>query len=378
MPYRRPGGNEKFTQEQVSSFKEEVLCETVSLSFEDELEKKNVKVLTSYPAPVYKDLPIVSETYPVVYRPQQPQHEPFRSPGFHSLDPCEPLTQNAEVRKSKIHSAIIHITESMQADYMLHSLREKQISEDLQCSRPYLESRFRVKKMGAYRVNLRMLSADGNVVMSTDLGRLPMRKHSDVSILEPATKSPLIPLVMPRKKELSSTCVGPVINGKIPKQTCDPGTIFSAFSKPLHGNPRRRLSSRCHTSAPQTQESTASYPRNKTDFILVSKPVKYTQNGLKGIITKEHTSKKDCSKEPTELCENCVTQTAVCETSGADGMTFFTPTSDVDHRIQDCTCFTPETGAVVTDPTGKEDISKLTYSLHGPQPIIIPTVESMN
>ncbi|KAG9277276.1 hypothetical protein AMEX_G7272 [Astyanax mexicanus] len=371
MSKQRVEENKEFAQEQVSSFEEETLREPVSLSFEDELKRKSVKMLTPYPASVYKALPIVSETYPVVYRAQQPQHEPFKSPGFHSLDPSEPLTQDAEVRQSKVYPAIFHITESMQTDYMLRNLRGKHISEDLQCSRPDLESPLSVKRAGAYHLNLCMLSADGNVVKSSNLGRLPIHKYTSVS--KPIGKSTQSPLIVPKKKELLSTCVGPVINGKNPKITHDPRTIFSAYSKPLHDSPRRSLSSRCNTSATQSQRPIASNPRNKTDFVIISKPVKYSQNKLKDF-TKEHTSKENFSKEPTELYENPVSQSGVCE---AHEMSSFSQTSDEDHRLQDSTSQKNE--AVVTDHTDNEAFNKLSYSLQSSKTIIkIPTAENVD
>ncbi|XP_036425554.1 uncharacterized protein LOC118807624 [Colossoma macropomum] len=360
----------EFTQEQLSPFEEEVLDEPVPLSFEDELERKNVKVLTPCPASVYKALPIVSETYPVVYRPHQQHHEPFSSPGFHCLDPAEPLTQDTAVRKSKVHSTIIHITESLQADYMIRSLRERQ------CSRSYSKSGLKATRMGAYHVNLRMLSADGNVVKSPDLSRLPLHNHKDMSLSVSTNKSPLIPLVMPRRKGLSSTCVGPVVNGKNPNQTYNTEGIPSTCSKLLCGTSMRRFSSRCYTSAPQTQQSKASNPKNKMDFLLISKPVTYSPNGMKGIITKHETYKEDWSKEATVLCEDFLSQGAGCETFVTHEMSFSTPTSGVDCSFQDTT--TPVKEAGVTDHAGIEDNSKLSYILHLPQPINIPTAESFN
>ncbi|XP_037390660.1 uncharacterized protein LOC108439767 [Pygocentrus nattereri] len=359
----------EFTQEQLSPFEKEFLDEPVPLSLEDELERTNVKVLTPCPASVYKALPIVSETYPVVYRPQQQHHEPFSSPGFHCLDPAEPLTQVTAVRKSKVHSTIIHITESLQTDYMIRSLRERQ------CSRSYSRSGLKATRTGAYHVNLQMLSADGNVVKSPDLSRLPLHNHKDVSLSVPTNKGPLIPLVMPRRKVLSSTCVGPVVNGKNPNQTYASQEIPSTYSKLLYGT-SRRFSNKCYTSAPQTQQSKASDPKNKMDFLFISKPVTYSQNGMKGIIAKQKTFKEDLSKEATVLCEDFVSQGASCETFDMNEMNFSTPTSRVDCRSQDTT--TPVKEAGVTDHTGIEDTRKLSYILHLPQPINIPTADSWN
>ncbi|KAL7891320.1 hypothetical protein AOLI_G00007960 [Acnodon oligacanthus] len=360
----------EFTQEQLSPFEEEFLDEPVSLCLEDELERTNVKVLTPCPASVYKALPIVSETYPVVYRPQQQHHEPFSSPGFHSLDPTQPLTQDAAVRKSKVHSTIIHITESLQTDYMIRSVRERQ------CSRSYSKSGLKGTRTGAYHVNLQMLSADGNVVKSPDLRRLPLHNHKDVSLSVPTNRGPLIPLVMPRRKVLPSTCVGPVVNGKNPDQTYAIEEIPSTYSKLLHGTSRRRFSTKCYTSAPQTEQSKASDPKDKMDFLFISKPVTYSQNGMKGIIAKQKTYKEDLYKEATVLCEDFVSQGASCETFDMHEMSFSTPTSRVDCRSQVTT--TPVKEAGVTDHTGIEDTRKLSYILHLPQPINIPTAESWN
>ncbi|KAL6458074.1 hypothetical protein MHYP_G00333040 [Metynnis hypsauchen] len=360
----------EFTQEQLSPFEEEFLDKPVPLSLEDELERTNVKVLTPCPASVYKALPIVSETYPVVYRPQQQHHEPFSSPGFHCLDPAEPLTQDATVQKSKVLSTIIHITESLQTDYLIRSLRERQ------CSRSYSKSGLKATRMGSYHVNLQMLSADGNVVKSPDLSRLPLHNRKDVSLSVPTNRGPLIPLVMPRRKVLSSTCVGPVVNGKNPNQTYAIEEIPSTYSKLLQGTSKRRFSNKYYTSAPQTQQSKDSDAKNKMHFLFISKPVKYSQNGMKGIIAKQKTHKEDLSKEATVLCEDFVSQGASCETFDTHEMSFSTSTSRVDCRSQDTTSPVKEAG--VTDHTGIEDTRKLSYILHLPQPINVPTADSWN
>ncbi|KAI4883345.1 hypothetical protein NFI96_011195 [Prochilodus magdalenae] len=364
---------EKF-QEQLPPFKEEVLVEPVPLSLEDELERKNVKVLTPCHTSVYKALPIVSETYPVVYSSPQHQHKPFSSPGFHSLDSPEPLTQIAAVRKSKVHSAIVHITESIQTDYMMRRLRERQTAEALQCSRSCSESGLKVPRMGAYHVNLHLLSADGHVVKSPDLRRLPLQSHLDVSLSVPTNKRPQILPVMPRRMGHSATCAGSVVNGQNSDQTTDTGGRPSTYSKLLHESPRRRFSSRCYISAPQTQQSKGSNPKNKQDFLLISKPVTYRQNSVKGIIINRKTHTADWSKEATVVCEDFMSQGTDSETFEENGMSCSTPTRQADPRVH----ATGSPVAEVTGCNGTEDTSRFSYFLHLPQPINIPTAETLN
>lgn len=312
---------------------------------------------------------IVRETYPVVYRPQQLQHEPFSSPGFHSLDSPEPLTQDSALRMSNVYSNIIHSTESIQADYMLRNLKERQTGEVLQCSRSYPESELEVRRKGANRVNLRLLSADGNVVKSPYLGLHSLHNPRDVSFSVPTDKGPVIPVVMPKRNGFSFASVGPIINGKNPSLTSNPGEIPSAYSKPQQSPPRRRFSSRCYTSAPKIQQSTDSNPNNKPNFLLISNPVKCSQKGAEGIITKRQTYKEVWSKKAPELCGKVLSQVASGETFG---MSSSTPTS-VDRMFH-----TTTTSLKRTDPADTEDTGKLSYSLHRPQPINVPTAESEN
>ncbi|KAK2858197.1 hypothetical protein Q7C36_006116 [Tachysurus vachellii] len=217
----------------------EVCAEPVPLSFDDLLKRKDVKVLAPRLHKAFLSQQKASETYPVVYSTQQRQYEPFSSPGFHSLNPP------TQIRKRSLHSAIVLYTEAMQAKYMIRKMRERHASEGLDSYRPYSQPELKVKKTGVNCVNMRVLTADGKVIRSPHLARLPLHYHDETSALRastPTKKNLLIP-----KQNVLNPCVGPVINGMNPNQTYESGKITPACCKAPPASPRGCA----HTSTPQ-------------------------------------------------------------------------------------------------------------------------------
>ncbi|XP_047670303.1 uncharacterized protein LOC125141303 [Tachysurus fulvidraco] len=224
----------------------EVCAEPVPLSFDDLLKRKDVKVLAPRLHKAFLSEQKASETYPVVYSTQQRQYEPFGSPGFHSLDPP------TQIRKRSLRSAIILYTEAMQAKYLIRNMRERHASEGLDSYRPYSQAELKVKKTGGNCVNMRVLTADGKVIKSPHLARLPLHYHDETSSLRastPTKKNLLIP-----KQHVLTPCVGHVINGMNPiesgmntNETCEAGKITPACCKAPPASPRGCA----HTSTPQ-------------------------------------------------------------------------------------------------------------------------------
>ncbi|XP_076870934.1 uncharacterized protein LOC143521672 isoform X2 [Brachyhypopomus gauderio] len=385
----RTGKNcvKQLSHEQSSDSEEGVHFEPAPLSFDDELERKDVKVLTARPVNAYEALPIVSETYPVVYSTAQHRCEPFSSPGFHCLVPPEPSVLAPTVRQRTVCSAIVHITESMQAHHILQSQRRRQRGEVILSPVPYPASGPKGKRMGGNHTNLCVLSADGNVNRSLDLGRLPLHNHGHVCSAEVSLctkKVPQIARPMPGVRGLSSTCVGPVINGMNPSQNCDPEKIPHFFSNPLQGTPWRRLNSSCHTSALKSQHNVTATPKNR-NFLLFSKS-KYRQNGVKRLTPKLQT-RKEWGKEETEpqnLHRSCESQISDCESFYVHRISISRPQNSLNCDFQNTTPSGMKTlvtdhisassdRAPITDDTECISVNDSSSAyLHRPQPIKIP------
>lgn len=254
-----------------------------------------------------------SETYHVVYSTQQRHYEPFSSPGFHSLDPAP------QIRKRNIRSAIILYTEAMQAKYMIRSMRERQTGDGFHSHRPYTQPELKVKRTGVNFVNMCVLTADGKVIRSPDLTRVPLHCHDETHSVcastTPTNKISLIP-----KQNVLSPCVGPVINGMNPNQTSDSGKISPAFCKPLPASPWRGLRSSAHTLTPQSRWSSS---KNKTDFLSISRPLKCSQNGVSCIIREKQFHNGDWHKAAKEPYKNIMAEVTDCDTFSVHDTSFF-------------------------------------------------------
>lgn len=209
-----------------------------------------------------------SEKYPVVYSTQQRQYEPFSSPGFHSLDPP------SQIRKRSLRSAIILYTEAVQARYVIRSMRERQARGGFGSHRPYSQPELEVKRTVDNCVNMHVLTADGKVIRSPDLAPLPLYYRDETPAVRTSTPNKKISLVP--KQNILIPCVGPVVNGMNPSQTCDSGKISPACCKAPPASPRRGLNSSAHTSTPQSGWSSS----RKIDFLSISKPVKCYETGV--------------------------------------------------------------------------------------------------
>lgn len=252
----------------------------------------------------------------MVYSTQQRHYEPFSSPGFHSLDPAP------QIRKRNIHSAIILYTEAIQAKYVIRSVRERQRNDGFHSHRPYTQPELKVKRTGVNFVNMCVPAADGKIIRSPDLTQLPLHYHDETPSVSttPSNKISLIP-----KQNVLSPCIGPVINGMNPNQTCDSGKISPAFCKPLPVSLRRGLRSSAHTSTPQSCWNSS---QNKTDFLSLSRPLTCSQNGVSCIIREKQFHRRDwhkAAKEPYKIITDCdmfsVHDTSVSRRSGGADMT---------------------------------------------------------
>lgn len=238
-----------------------------------------------------------SETYPVVFSTREHQYEPFSGPGFHSLDPAP------QIRKRSIRSAIILYTESVQAKHMIRSMRERQADEGLRSHRPYSQPGLKGKKAGVHCMNMRVLTADGKVIRSPDLARVPLHHHDETPPVCASThtkKRLLIP-----KLNVLSPRVGPVINGINPNQTCESGKISPACCKPLPSSLRRGwISSSAHTSPPKSCSS-----KNEIDLLSISRPLKCGPNEL----GEKQLHNGAWHKEAKEPCNNVTEVSEVAE-----------------------------------------------------------------
>ncbi|KAG5276069.1 hypothetical protein AALO_G00127560 [Alosa alosa] len=191
----------------------EPLTQSLPLCLDDELERNHAKVLSARAPTTYRSMPIVSETFPLVYNTGQPHNKPFSSPGFHTLDPTglsrnRPFLMHNDIRGSKVHSAIVRLTDAAQERHAarlqrmpatkssLHNYQEP--TEDARSG--YMEQRLQ---------SLRVLSADGTQYADQDRLHMP----------SPASgKSSAIPFLSLKQCPVSSVPVGTVLNGINPKQ----------------------------------------------------------------------------------------------------------------------------------------------------------------
>ncbi|XP_026789401.2 uncharacterized protein LOC113538489 [Pangasianodon hypophthalmus] len=343
----------------------EVCAEPVPLSFDDLLKRKDVKVLAPRLHKGFLAQQKASETYPVVYCTQQRQYEPFSSPGFHSLAPAP------QIRKRNLRSAIILYTESVQAKYMIHSMRERQTGEDLRSHRPYTQPELKVKRTGGNCVNVRVLTADGKVIRSPDLTQLPLHYHDETSSVCASTSTNKISLIP--KQNVLSPCVGTVTNEMNPNQTCDSGKISPACCKPLPASPRRGLSSSAHNS---TSQSWWSSSKNKADFLSISRPLKCSQNGMDVIVREKQLHNGDWHKEAKEPYKNAMAEVTDYDRFSVQDMSF-------SRRSSANTMPSPQETVLIDvistcSTTDSEKTHKRNASSCQPETINIPTADYLD
>nr|XP_046155762.1 uncharacterized protein LOC123996437 [Oncorhynchus gorbuscha] len=279
-------------REEVSPVSDDVTADCVSLSLSEELKRKNVRVLIPRPPSVYPPLPIVSETYPVVCNSDPYQHKPFTSSGHHFLeDPNPNLNPSPNLSRTTLHSAIVRITDSLQADIMVRERREKEGArwekgegKGEREEREREKEREREEKQGVagpHSVSLLVLSADGRVGKASELGQLPL--HSNQLPPPPSSRAHLLPSPPPRQKRGSSTAVGPVLNGMNPKMS-EPLIGPPNYFRPLPSGTSKRL-----------QTSSLREPiTGQMDFLFISKPLKHHhEESMSPLVANQRASRED-------------------------------------------------------------------------------------
>lgn len=296
----------------------------------------------------------------MVYSTQQHQYEPFSSPGFHSLNPAP------QIRRTNIRSAIILYTESVQAKYMIRSMRERQVGDGLCSHRPYTQPELKAKKTGVKCVNMRVLTADGKVIRSPALAQLSLHYHDEthsVCASTPTKKLSLIP-----KQNIVSPCFGPVINGMNPNQHS--GKTSPACCKPLTASLRRGLSSSAHTSTPQCCWSST---KSKTDFLSISKPLKCGQNDLR----EKQLHEGDWHKEAKEPCKNVMPDVTECGVFSVHDLSFSRQSSGADMMPSPQEILVINTVSTCST-TDSEKTYKCNASSCQPETINIPTADCLD
>ncbi|XP_056607082.1 solute carrier family 35 member D1a isoform X2 [Triplophysa dalaica] len=369
-PYNRT----KNSPPEKNSNKDFVL-EHVPLCFDDELERQNVKVLTARP-PTVHTLPIVSETYPVIYNTYQYQHKPFKSPGLHFLETPKPLLQNCCVLNNKSHSAVIRNTDSMQ-DPRSKRIGERSIGIPCPQNSPYIGN----KTMRARSVHV--LLADGNVTKCPNNSPIFVHHHDITSpgVFSNDTRRPPVPFFIPRQRS-TQVHVGPVVNG------INPIPNHSKRSQSDNINMTTGKLTRCrHVTPPQSQKSVAK--QNGTDFLVISKALQSQQKSDQrhDFDTKQHLHEEFGSSEIEKTSHNYeMSQVTDDKHSGLNDESLSRPNSspkhtldqapelstlDVLHSVDDSNTCSETMGSVNDSETLKSN-----HDIQWSHAINIPTAES--
>ncbi|XP_031430972.1 uncharacterized protein LOC105900919 isoform X2 [Clupea harengus] len=254
----------------------EPLTQSLPLCLDDEIERNHAKVLSAQAPTTYTSMPIVSETFPVVFNTGQPQNNPFSSTGFHTLDHRTHLSRNGtltehnDIRGNKIHAAIIRLTETMQEKHATRLRRRPATKWSLHdYQEPTVDARSKHMERGLQSMDLRVLSADGTLVMSEDQDRLHVPSPA-------SSRNTPIPFPGLKQWPVSFAPVGTVLNGINPKKnSCcfigspdDKKLLYSRgkTKATFHGHPRPEAMTSNKTSVSVQQ-------KKKKGFVFVSKPV---------------------------------------------------------------------------------------------------------
>ncbi|CAL8256137.1 unnamed protein product [Merluccius merluccius] len=165
-------------------------AELVPLCIQDELRRRNAKIVTPRAASAYAPLPIVSETYPVLCGGEKYKHTLFGSSGFHTLDRhADPALAAAAATpppppQRTVRSAIVRITDSLQAEAAERKRRGRE-------RRPFTVETWQGDVFtttappppppppppATRAARLRVLSADGSVAKETAPGKATLRRE---------------------------------------------------------------------------------------------------------------------------------------------------------------------------------------------------------
>ncbi|KAJ8376221.1 hypothetical protein SKAU_G00068010 [Synaphobranchus kaupii] len=305
--YKRGGSPERnMSIQALGTDVREGSSEPVSLSIVDELKKKTAKILTPRSHSVYLSLPIVGETYPVVCHADR-QHKPFSSPGFHSVAPGQavyPTSGQRGGRNSKIHSAIVRITQSLQEQRLGRGLTERLWMERYGYSQMLPETAPNMKRLGAHKLNREQSSAYGDAVRSADMEKFPKQWHSPSSLsarTAPAYKRPLVPVITPRQQNTAAADVGCVLNGVNPKHCSDVSICSPDYFRGLLGTARMKTNSYRHLTPSLPQKSSNTNPENKMGFLFISKPLNRNSKETNPFVCKEICTKEENHTGQTQL-----------------------------------------------------------------------------
>ncbi|KAI1892129.1 hypothetical protein AGOR_G00150780 [Albula goreensis] len=372
---------------------QEGLSDPVPLSIIDELERKNVKILTPRSPSVYMPLPIVSETYPVVFHSDY-QHKPFSGPGFHSAGSgqahCQTQAPGGARKSHKLYSAIIRITQSVQEERLVRGVKERMWEERYSHPEVHPESAPNVKRLGLHKVKLREYSSYTSIIKSADMKKFPKQCHNP-SVLTtrtaPVIKRPPVPVTAPWQKSTSAIGWGRVLNGVNPKHCSDTTTCPPACFGGLPGPARGKTNRYQH----QTPSHTISHKKpkpgweNKTDFLFISKPLNHKD--INPFVCKQNSTKEeDCSGQALLP----VIQAADKNNAGEDGLSSALPkpaqsplpscdaeihseTSDIPVPVKECTSVSEAEGS----GRDSEGVIKPGVPLHRHHAVSIPTAECL-
>ncbi|KAJ8277928.1 hypothetical protein GJAV_G00081780 [Gymnothorax javanicus] len=284
--------------------------EPVSLSFTNELEKGNAKIITPRSHSACLSFPIVSETYPVVFHAHY-HHQPFSSPGFQSLDPGQAAYQTPgqrASRNSKIHSAIFCITQSSQKQRLGRGVKERLWTQTYSYPQMLPESASNRKRLPAHRVNLQNLSAYGGHIKSADMEKVPKLCCSPPPCIAKTAhgyKKPLVPVVTLRQKSNIATDFGCALNGVNPKQFAGISVYSPDYYQGFISATRLKANYNRHQKPSLSSRSPDMKPKSKMGFLSFSRSQNFdskdsTPFTCDGICTKEenHTGQSQTPMGP--------------------------------------------------------------------------------
>ncbi|XP_029905902.1 uncharacterized protein LOC115358184 isoform X2 [Myripristis murdjan] len=278
--------NEEFSAIDVER-EDEASNELAPLSFLDELERKGAKILTPRSLSAYTPLPIVSETYPVLCGKDEYMHRPFSSSGFHTLSSSQRPTSRT------IHTAIVHITESLQAEAIVRKRREREKAKRLEAEA------LQNKICQTHTVSFKVLPSERTTAKDTDLGS---GSHKNLSAPPttppPSAKSPcelpkatsIWTLATPTQRQGSSKAVGPVVNGLNPNKADTPVSTKESFRPLLTLSKKTLTLSTCNN----IHRGPTNSQRNKRNFLFISR---HQANNMRNM-TQVVSSKRQPNKEP--------------------------------------------------------------------------------
>ncbi|XP_062412377.1 uncharacterized protein LOC134102315 isoform X2 [Sardina pilchardus] len=321
----------------------EPLTQSLPLCLDDELERNHAKVLSARAPTTYRSLPIVSETFPVVYNTGQPHNKPFSSPGFHTLDPtglsrnrCFPM--HGDIRGSKVHSAIVRLTDAAQER---HAARLQRMPAATKWSLHDYQEPTREARSGHMEQrpqSFRVLPADGS--QDADQDRLHMPSPA-------SGKSSAIPFLSLKRCPVSTVPVGTVLNGINPKQNgrcrirspddSRPPQIGGKTKATIHGHPRPE-------SINSNKTSNLLLQKKEMGFVFISKALIPHKSEVYTCLSRHGLQKKVWHPASAQPFHGVVMSPASDLESVGIGVNLFAsaPKSHMNSEVQNLTTNTPD------------------------------------